>query len=305
MLEPGRALLNYGPVCLSLEAYRLGEPYALAARAGALRAAGALEELVPHLDTARLACGHPDCRLNNDQPEVLRLMIQAVKALGQPDFTPMAAVAGVFSHLACRAARDAGADRVIVNNGGDIALWDETGQGFRVGLVDDLAIGRASHLLIHSGQALGVATSGLGGRSLTKGVASAVTCWADTCPPADAAATCIANATGMDHPLVQTALAEDMDPLTDLKGHQVVVSVGKLPGEFVDKALNSGLGMARRLIETGLIKGCALFVQGKMKTLPAEAAIHPLSEGGPFAPRNIPERGSAPDIGEEDHGTKI
>ena len=299
MLEPGRALLNYGPVCLSVEALREGEPYPLAARAGALRAAAALDELVPHLPTARLACGHPDCQASKDQPEVLRLMMEAVRALGQPDFTPMAAVAGVFSHLACEAAVAAGAQRVIVNNGGDIALWDGAGGSFRVGLVDDLAEGRARHLLVQSGKSLGVATSGLGGRSLTKGVASAVTCWAETCPPADATATCIANATGIAHPQVLTAPAEELDPLTDLRGHQVVASVGKLPDEAVKQALAGGFETARRLINRGLIQGCALFVQGRMNILPAKAPVHPLGEEGGFAPRNNPMPETAPVSSEE------
>ena len=305
MAGPGRALLNYGPVCLSVEALRQGEPCPLAARAGALRAAAALDELVPHLPTARLAFGHHSCSQRGNEPEVLRLMIEAVKALNQPEFTPMAAVAGVFSHLACLAAAKAGAKRVIVNNGGDIAMWDADHGVFRVGLVEDLASGMAGRLLVLAGKSLGVATSGLGGRSLTKGIASAVTCWAKTCPPADAAATCIANATGISHPLVETAPAEALDPLTDIRGQKVVVSVGKLPDGAVESALAQGVEKARQLVRSGLIQGCVLFAQGRMRTIPAESPIYPLGEEEGFAPRNTPVPKAGPVTSEEDHESRI
>ena len=84
--------------------------------------------------------GDPGCREASDQPVVLRRMIKAAALLGEADFTPMAAVAGTFSDLAKEAALEAGADRVLVNNGGDISLaFGPGGAPFTVGLVSDLA----------------------------------------------------------------------------------------------------------------------------------------------------------------------
>ncbi|MGD9125283.1 MAG: hypothetical protein PVG60_09330, partial [Desulfarculaceae bacterium] len=73
MLGPGKALLDYGPVCLSVEAWRAEEPAGQAAQAGALEAAAALDRLVPWLETARLPVPHPDCQEDDEQPQVLRL----------------------------------------------------------------------------------------------------------------------------------------------------------------------------------------------------------------------------------------
>ena len=140
----------------------------------------------------------------------------------------MAAVAGTFSDLVKEAALAAGAKRVIVNNGGDIALKVERGgRPFKVGLSSDLKSGSLRGIIpVDSGMGVGgVATSGLGGRSLTKGVASAVTCLAASCflaTPRPRPWPC----RKCDDPSVERRPAEELDPLTDIKGHLVVKNVG-------------------------------------------------------------------------------
>jgi ApbE superfamily uncharacterized protein (UPF0280 family) len=275
------------------------------AQAGALGAATALDRLVPWLETARLPMSHPHCQEENEQPRVLRLMIKAVEALQEDDFTPMAAVAGAFSQVAAQACRRAGADRVIVNNGGDIALWARPGQkGFRVGLVQDLKRKDASHILsIGPQQGIGgVATSGLGGRSLSKGVASAVTCWGKTCPQVDAAATSIANATQVEDPAVKTCVAEALDPMTDLRGQKVVASVGKLGSRALAQALAGGRKRAQELINAGLIIGCLISVQGRMAKVSANAAIATIRKAKEETGCFLPQLGVRPALDEDNYG---
>ena len=166
-------------------------------------------------------------------------MVAAVRVLDEGDFTPMAAVAGTFAELIAEAVLAAGADRVIVNNGGDIAARAAPGERVRVGIVSDLASRRVTHNLdLADGRAGGVATSGFGGRSLTKGIASAAVAVAASASVADALATALANATYAAHPAIERCLAEELDPGTDIRGH--VVTRGRRSGGSAATALAAG-----------------------------------------------------------------
>ena len=278
MVSPAKAVISHGPVFMTVEAWRRGAPQADAALAGATRASQLLGELVPWLEIARLPLGDPKCRLASDQPQVLQRMIEAVAQLVEPDFTPMAAVAGCFSDLAKEVAQEAGADRVLVNNGGDISLaFGPAGASFTVGLISDLTRKALSHTLrITAGDGIeGLATSGQGGRSLSKGVASAVTCFAKSCALADAAPTSVANATWVDDPAVDYCRAEELDPLSDLIGHTVVRKVGVLPESVIDQALSVGINRASKLLRARMIQGAVIFVQGSYTCLPAGLDLHP------------------------------
>ena len=280
LVSQSKAVISHGPVFMAVEAWRRGDdPHARAALAGAARAAELLEELVPWLEIARLPISDPRCRVTDEQPLVLRRMIGAVARLGEPDFTPMAAVAGCFSDLAKEAAMEAGADRVLTNNGGDISMaFGRAGTPFTVGLVSDLNSGTMSHTMeIAPGEGIrGLATSGQGGRSLSKGVVSAVTCLAQTCAAADAAATSVANAAWADDPAVEYCRAEELDPLTDLKGHTVVRKVGVLPDKAMNQALAAGARRADVLLGSGMIQGAVIFLQGRYTCMPAGLGLHPV-----------------------------
>jgi ApbE superfamily uncharacterized protein (UPF0280 family) len=110
----------------------------------------------------------------------------------------------------------------------------------------------------------GVATSGLGGRSFTKGIASAATVLAENASLADAAATVVGNCTNVEDPRITRATAESLYPETDIAGEWVTTGVGALPPERVEEALQNGLQKARTLVERGLIKGALIAVKQKV-----------------------------------------
>jgi hypothetical protein len=147
-----------------------------------------------------------------------------------------------------------------------------------------------------------VATSGLGGRSLSKGVASAVTCWGKTCPQVDAAATSIANATQVEDPAVVTGAAETLDPMTDLRGQRVVASVGKLGSRALVQALAGGRKRAQELIDAGLIIGCLISIQGRMAEVSANAAIATIHKTEEETGCFFPQLGARPALDEDHYG---
>lgn len=268
-------LVDYGPVHMTISAWTGSKPAYAAVKAGAERAVALLNELSAHLPLARQTIGALRQRRERCPGVVLERMAAAVGRLDENDFTPMAAVAGTFADLVKETALDQGADRVIVNNGGDIALrvgLRET--PVRVGIVGDLMEGRVCRV-VHIGcerplaEVEGIATSGFGGRSLTKGVASAVTCFAASGALADAAATAVANATVCDDPAVRRCPAEALDALTDLKGQTVTARVGELGPKSVEAALNNGLKRAKTLFEKQVISGAMIFVQKRLAAWPA------------------------------------
>lgn len=273
-IGPGSILVDYGPVHMSISAWAGDQPAPGAAEAGAKRAVGLLHELSAYLSVARQPLGALNYRRERYKIKVLKRMIAAVDQLGEKDFTPMAAVAGTFSDLVKERIVDHGADRVIVNNGGDISFCiGAANRPLKVGIVADCVDGHITHV-VHVGNTApwpgveGIATSGFGGRSLTKGIASAVTCFAANGSLADAAATAIANATDCNHPGIERSRAETLDPLTDLKGQRVTSRVGKLSPEAISIALNQGLERAKQLYANQMIAGVIIFVQKQSKLWP-------------------------------------
>lgn len=278
VLSPGKVLVDHGPVTMTIEARLGGQPFTEAAVAGAGKVLAMLNELVECLPAARRAVAELDPSGDHTYPEVLCRMTLSVRRLEEADFTPMAAVAGTFSDMVKEVVVDAGSDHVIVNNGGDIAVHiGPAGAPFRVGIISDLATGRVTHRLnVFPGMGVGgIATSGLGGRSLTKGVASAVTVVAENGSLADAAATAISNATNCNDPGVERCPAEELDHLTDIRGHLVTRQVGILTGACVEEALLNGVQRTRELCRQGMIIGAVLFVQGRVMMWP-DKLVQPL-----------------------------
>ena len=196
-LLPGgdRLHLQHGPIDLILGA---DGARAAAFRAAERRFGTVLEELVAELPLLRQAVGI--------RPEgaVARRMHAAVRPQGEAVFvTPMAAVAGAVAEEILAAMLAAAAlTRAYVNNGGDIALHLGAGTRYRLAVASP-----ANHALgvveIAAGDPVrGVATSGQGGRSLSFGIADAVTVLAASAALADVAATLIANAVDLPgHPV--------------------------------------------------------------------------------------------------------
>jgi ApbE superfamily uncharacterized protein (UPF0280 family) len=191
-------------------------------------------------------------------------MWQSVRAVGDEDLTPMAAVAGTVADGVADFLFARGATKAIVDNGGDVAIRLSGFESARVGLRPDLARERISHVLRLDGSqsAWGVATSGLGGRSLTRGIASAVTVVAGRASMADAAATAIANATLVLSTAVRQVRAGELDPDSDIADLPVTVEVRDLEEKLVARALEQAMRRAEELVAREVIQGAFASVQG-------------------------------------------
>ena len=252
---------------MTLAARRETTPAHDAAERGAAQVIELFDALVASncFDEARKFVEYVDTARRTEFPEALARMFASTAALEEPSFTPMAAVAGTFSDLAVEAMAAAGADYAVANNGGDIAyLLPPDRAAFKVGVISDLRQNKVTHVLTLSRDLRkgGIATSGFGGRSLTRGVASAVTVLARSSSEADAAATSIANATDCDDPAVVRCLACELDATTDIAGLSVTKEVGPLPAASVRSALESGVKRAEELCQRGMIQGAVLFLAG-------------------------------------------
>ena len=192
-------------------------------------------------------------------------MAEAVLATGDPWLTPMAAVAGSVSDAVADSLQSRGAVKVTANNGGDIALRLAPGQSLGLGVLYDLEKGgvdRVVRLTPEKGVG-GVATSGLGGRSLTTGIASGVTVFSARCAQADALATLLADRSIIDSPAVHTCRAGELDPDSDIADLTVVTGVDPLTEEEKAKALSQVMAEAELQYERGGLIACIATVQGR------------------------------------------
>ena len=259
-----RLHLQHGPIDLILGADRPGR--ALAFAAAEARFCTVLEELVaelPHLRSAVTA------QTPLPKGAIARQMWHAVRPHGAQRVTPMAAVAGAVADTVLRAMTEAAPlRRAYVNNGGDIALHLSSGAAYTTAMSDHHAqeIGRIR--LTADTPVRGVATSGRHGRSLSLGVADAVTVLAGTAAQADVAATLIANAVDLPgHPAITRQAACTLDPDSDLGTRPVVTGCGPLTNSETAQALDAGDRQAARMQTAGLIHAAALHLNGQTRLL--------------------------------------
>ncbi|MCX8118525.1 MAG: UPF0280 family protein [Desulfobacterota bacterium] len=262
-LPNGAVLVDHGPMRLSVYVSEKGKVLASLAEEGGLLALELLQELARFLPLLKRRSVELD--EEGPYPEIVKRMIRATKEMGEPDLTPLAAVAGTISEMVADFIFHQGGTRVIVENGGDIALRMREGEVVKVGIRSEIETPRPSFLVTvdSSMEVGGVATSGLGGRSFTKGIASAATVFARKASSADAAATVVGNFTNLDAPEIARALAESLYPDTDIAGQWVTTRVGMLLSHQVEQALKNGLSKASELRRKGLIQGAFIAVQGK------------------------------------------
>ena len=204
-------------------------------------------------------------RIPEDLEDSLGLqMVKSVLTVGDEDLTPMAAVAGTIADAVADYLFDRGMTKVVVDNGGDVAVRLRKGASVKVGIRAEIGKQDISNVIALDSRlaSWGVTTSGLGGRSLTRGVASAATVIAQNASLADAAATAIANASFVEDANVIQRLAEAIGPETDIAGLPVTVKVGPLSEETKAKAVSRAMGRARQLIEKNVILGAFVAVQG-------------------------------------------
>lgn len=200
-----------------------------------------------------------------------RTMTEAVQAIGDPLLTPMAAIAGTVADRIADDLAQKGASRIFVNNGGDIAIRLRPDERISIGISRSLSSGQFDTVAQISGTdgIGGVCTSGLGGRSLTLGIADAVTVFAKTAALADAAATHLADCSLVDSPAVKRVDARLLDPDTDLAGLYAVSEVGQLTQKEKTLALQQVLTAAVRLPFCAVIAD----IQGKTACYPTPFPI--------------------------------
>ena len=263
VLSNGTVLVDYGPMHMFISAFENKKPLIKLAEEGAHFAMKVLEDLAKFLSVIKKKS--QVLEIEEDFPDVVRRMIEATKKMGEPDLTPLAAVAGTASDVVADFMFSRGGTKIIVDNGGDIAIRLREGEVARVGIKTEIDAKQPTYLIsIDSTMGIGgVATSGLGGRSFTKGIASAATLISEAASFSDAAATVIGNFTNIEDQEVSRSLAEKIYPDTDIAGEWITVKVGRLCEEKIEKALTNGLSKANSICEKGLIKGAFIALQGK------------------------------------------
>jgi hypothetical protein len=263
-LPNGTVLVDYGPMHMFISASENGKPLVNLAEEGAHLAIEVLEDLARFLPVIK----KKSLKLEVEEafPDVVRKMIEATKKMEEPDLTPLAAVAGAASDVVANFIFSKGATKIIVDNGGDIAIRLREGEVARVGIKTEIDAKQPAYLIsIDPTMGIGgVATSGLGGRSFTKGIASAATVLSETASLSDAAATVIGNSTNVEDPSITRSLAEKIYPDTDIAGEWVTIKVGKLSQEKIEQALDRGLSKAYSICQKGLINGALIALQGKV-----------------------------------------
>ena len=169
ILDDGRVYFDYGPASMVVTARRGDEDLSDLAASAFPLLRDSLSEIAGALPVLRR---FPDGMDYSDLTGLPRVMAESVLATGEPTLTPMAAVAGTVADAVADWLFARGADLVAVNNGGDVALRLGEGRSIRMGILPDLN-GRVAQVVeIRAEDGIGgVCTSGLGGRSLTRGIA--------------------------------------------------------------------------------------------------------------------------------------
>jgi len=260
MVDEESVVAECGPMRLVIRAWNRSQPRIKLARRAAQESFSYLERIARSKGVLSRSWRQIE-KLPED--DLALTMISSVKAVGDTDLTPMAAVAGTVADAVADWLVGQKVDRVIVDNGGDIAVRLQAGETATVGIRPRIDSPLVSHVMHLDGNkpAWGVTTSGVGGRSLTRGIASAVTVLATHASVADAAATAIANACYVEDEAIIQLPAERIDPNTDLAGLSVTAEVGELLPEKVLTAIASARQKAERLSQRKIIIGAFIALQ--------------------------------------------
>jgi hypothetical protein len=260
LLDEETILAEYGPMRLAIRAWQNSRPQIDLCRQAAQASFAYLEAVAK--DKTVLS-GFAANIKSLPQNALARQMIESVRAIGDIDLTPMAAVAGTIADAVADWLFARGSTKILVDNGGDIAIRLAAGEKATVGIRPQINCLDISHiaLLDDRRSSWGVTTSGRGGRSFTRGIASAVTVIAENASIADAAATAIANACFVEDSSIVQIPAEQMDPRTDLKGVNVTAEVGALSPDKKIQAVKMALSKADALCRLGLIVGAFIALE--------------------------------------------
>lgn len=285
-MGPGKVRAEWGPMRLVLEVWRNKSPDGHLAWSGGWIAFQALEAVAGEYHQLQ----SPSLELKAaPRSRVAAAMLQATRALMEPDLTPMAAVAGSIADHVADWLVEQGAEKAVVDNGGDIAIRLDPDSWARVGLQALPQQPEVNHTLLLDGRqtSWGVATSGLGGRSLTKGIASNVTVLAQSAAAADAAATAVANACTVEDARILRVPARSLDPASDLGDDLVTMGLEPLEDELWNVALERGMAKAERFQSQGWIFG-AYCVAGPMSAWTSSLAQFSLPPSDSMDSANFP-----------------
>jgi len=263
VLQGGDVMAEWGPMRLVISSFVGKVPQPEMSVDAARYAFSALDKI----GRRREVLSHTFTQLPDGIKEPLAVeMVCSVLAVGDADLTPMAAVAGTIADAVADYLADRGMTKAIVNNGGDIAVRLRGEESVTVGIRQDVRRREFSHVLRLESKrtSWGVATSGLGGRSLTRGIASAATVIAHKASVADAAATAVGNASFVEDVQVIQEDAEKIDPATDIPGIAVTCKVGPLNEETKSLSLQRALERSAELVERKIILGSCVVVDGKI-----------------------------------------
>lgn len=226
-------------------------------------------EFLGQVATQRHKLNMPATKIDREPDSaVVKEMWKACRLIMSTDLTPMAAVAGSIADAVADYLTSQGATRSIVNNGGDIALRTTENAPVVVGIRSDIS----SHIVDYklpvfiSDHVGGVCSSGLGGRSFTRGIASSAVVFASRCSVADAAATEIANHTYIESSGIRRIPAKELDPESDIRELEVTVGFDGLADREINEALDKGLTRAEELTRKGFIHGAFLRVCDRIAT---------------------------------------
>lgn len=262
----GRVLAQYGPMRLAIDVHSERGPDSEMAADAAEYAFSLLPRLVPA--KKMFSRGNYASTLKSGfEEQLFNQMIQAVEMVRWPDLGPMATVAGMISESVALFLKEAGAVRAIVENGGDLAIFLTPGQTASVGIRLGVMASEPVYKMTLRGDRhslWGVCSSGLGGRSLTQGLADTALCVAASAVVADAAATALGNACNVQSPKVRRILAETVEPDTDIAGLLVTESVADLSESEIDAAIDNASIYAHGLVHDGVIMGAVVSLGGKV-----------------------------------------
>ncbi|UQZ88993.1 hypothetical protein C4J81_07200 [Deltaproteobacteria bacterium Smac51] len=265
-LDEGMVLAQYGPMRLTIQAWTAAGPDTALARQAGEFSFTLLPRLVPAMEIFRRNKPFEELRPDYDEP-LFNQMIVAARNTGQKDLGPMATVAGIVSETVALYLKEAGAVKAIVENGGDVAVHLGPGRTAKVGVrlgLDQVTPNYSLELTAKRNPMWGLASSGLGGRSLTRGIADTALCVAPSCTAADAAATAVANAVTVGSASIKRVPAEVLRPDTDIAGLMVTESVGELTEMEIAAALESALKYAQSLVDKNIISGALIALRGKV-----------------------------------------
>jgi len=249
---------------MTVQVSEKGAPLSELAERGAAYALEILKEQAESLSVVREKAAN--LSVSAVYPEVVNKMISACQSLNDPTLTPLAAVAGAASDMVADYIAGIGATKIIVNNGGDIAIRLREGEKATVGL--RLSLMRRHHDYVAVVERdCGICTSGVGGRSFTLGVADGVTVLAINAAKADAAATFLANRTTVNSPEIKMVPAETVYPETDIPGLNITRSIGFLNRNEIRSAIDKGETEAMKLIKKNIIQGAIFSVKDFVKSV--------------------------------------